>query len=76
VRELAEIAGTSGWSASVLFVLQRNDGRRIKAARRIDPRFADALEEAVQAGVQVLGRRCEVGLNQVELGEPVPVDVG
>lgn len=77
VRELAEIAGMVdddgvAWEAAILFVLQRDDGHRIEAARSIDPDFADALTEARAAGVRILGRRCRVTLERLELGEPVP----
>ncbi|MGM0670182.1 MAG: DNA/RNA nuclease SfsA [Gemmatimonadota bacterium] len=76
VRELAEIAGREGWEAAVLFVLQRSDAREIRAAHAIDPAFARALEEARKAGVRILGRRCQVFLDRVELGPPVPARVG
>lgn len=72
VEELAEVAGRDGWEAVVLFVLQRDDATRIRAAREIDPEFADALARARDAGVRVLGRRCRVGLEGVALGERVP----
>lgn len=72
VRELAEVACRDGWEAAVLFVLQRNDARRVVAAESIDPAFAAALAEAKGAGVRVLGRRCRVSLEGVTLGEPIP----
>lgn len=72
VRELAEVASRPRWHAAILFVLQRPDAYRIEAARSIDPVFADALAEARAAGVRVLGRRCRVTLNRIELAEPVP----
>lgn len=77
VRELAEVAGRIDddgvrWSAAILFVLQRPDAHRIEAARSIDPDFADALAEAKAAGVRVLGRRCRVTEDRLELGKPVP----
>ena len=74
VRELAETARREGWEAAILFVLQRNDAHRIEAARTIDPDFADALAEARGAGVRVLGRRCRVRPDRLELGEAVPAD--
>jgi sugar fermentation stimulation protein A len=76
VRELGEIASREGWEAAVLFVLQRPDAREIRAARSIDPGFAQALGEAREAGVSILGRRCHVFLDRVELGSRVPVAVG
>ncbi|MGK7311422.1 MAG: DNA/RNA nuclease SfsA [Candidatus Longimicrobiales bacterium M2_2A_002] len=77
VRELAEVAGRIddngvAWSAAILFVLQRDDARRIEAARSIDPDFADALAEAKAAGVRVFGRRCRVMKDRLELGDAVP----
>ena len=76
VRELAELAERDGWEAAILFVLQRSDGRKIRAARNIDPRFAEALDAAKEAGVRVLGRRCRVSRSGVELGEAVGAEVG
>ena len=76
VRELAEIAGEPDWEAAILFVLQRSDGRMIRAARSIDPDFADALEEAKAAGVRVLGRRCTVHRDKVVIGPQIPADTG
>jgi sugar fermentation stimulation protein A len=78
VRELGEVAGRidddgAVWHAAILFVLQRPDAHRVEAARSIDPAFADALAEARAAGVRVLGRRCRVTLERLELGDPVPV---
>ncbi len=73
VRELADLARRPDWAAAVLFVLQRDDGVRIEAARSIDPEFADALAEAQRAGVTVVGRRCQVRLDGISLGAPVPV---
>ncbi|MFP4623604.1 MAG: DNA/RNA nuclease SfsA [Gemmatimonadota bacterium] len=78
VRELAELAGTvdaegTRWEAAILFVLQRDDAHSIEAARTIDPAFADALAAARAAGVRVLGRRCRVTPDRLELGAPVPV---
>lgn len=72
VRELARLAAEPGWSAAILFVLQRPDASRILAAESIDPVFAAALQEAKQAGVRVLGRRCHVSLERLALGGPVP----
>jgi sugar fermentation stimulation protein A len=75
VRELAEIAGQPDWEAAVLFVLQRPDAREIRAAKRIDPKFSEALIKAEEAGVKVFGRRCCVYLDRVELQGAVPVSV-
>ena len=75
VRELAEIAARPGWEAAVLFVLQRPDAREIRAAEKIDSNFSEALVQAERSGVKILGRRCSVFLDRVELAEAVPVGV-
>jgi sugar fermentation stimulation protein A len=76
VRELAELTGREGWEAAVLFVLQRSDASEIRAARSIDPKFAEALMKAKEVGVRILGRRCRVYKDRVELGDPVPASAG
>ncbi|MFW6199430.1 MAG: DNA/RNA nuclease SfsA [Gemmatimonadota bacterium] len=76
VEELADLARRPGWDAAVLFVLQRDDARSIRAARNIDATFADALQKARDAGVRILGRRCHVSPRRVILGEPVPARSG
>lgn len=68
LRELTEIAGRDGWEAAVLFVAQREDVRAVTAAPDIDPAFTEALQRAREAGVRVLGRRCEVSRRGVALG--------
>lgn len=73
VRELAALAREGTMDTAVLFVLQRDDAGSVEAAGHIDPDFAEALGEAKQAGVRLLGRRCRVSLDRVELGAPVPV---
>jgi len=75
VRELAEIAREPEWEAGVLFVLQRSDARVIQTAQRIDSKFAEALAEGRRAGVRILGRRCHVLEDRVELGPAVPVEI-
>jgi sugar fermentation stimulation protein A len=76
VAELAEIPRRPDWEASVLFVLQRSDAREIRAAKAIDPKFASTLQHASDAGVRILGRRCRVLFDRLELGGAVPAGVG
>lgn len=76
VRELAALARQRGTAAAILFVAQRADVRGVCAARSIDPLFAETLAEARKAGVLVLARRCEVGLEAVRMAETLPVIEG
>ncbi len=75
LRELAAARG-EGLEAAVLFVVQRRDAKSVTAARAIDPKFADALAAARDAGVRLLGYRCRVTLEEAALTESVPVYVG
>ncbi len=77
-RHLEELVAAveEGHEAAVLFVLQRPDAERIVAARAIDPVFSETLARAEAAGVRVLGRRCRVGWEGIELGGPVPAGAG
>ncbi len=74
VRELASHVRSGAYRAAVLFVVQRPDVGKVVAARAIDPNFADALEEARAAGVQVLARRCRVSLDRIALDAPMLVE--
>jgi sugar fermentation stimulation protein A len=74
LRELAEAAQVEDQEAAVLFVAQRSDVHRVRAAPEIDPRFAEALADARGAGVRVLARRCDVTLERVMLDRPLPVE--
>lgn len=73
LEKLIEIAARPGWYGAVLFVVQRIDAEKVAAAGGIDPVFARALDEARAAGVRVFGRRCQVTLEELVLGIPVPV---
>jgi len=74
LRELAQVAKTPGLRAAALFLLQRSAPVDwIEAARDRDPDFADALEEAREAGVLILGRRSRLTLNRTSLGDAVDV---
>jgi sugar fermentation stimulation protein A len=73
VRELTA-AMREGLAATVLFVVQRRDAKSVTAARAIDPNFADALEEARESGVRLLGYRCEVTLEEARITESVDVE--
>ena len=73
LEELSELAGNASWEASLLFVVQRADARRVKAARELDPDFADALQHARASGVKISARRCSVDPLAIALLDPIPV---
>ena len=73
LNELAHLARTPGHHAGLVFVLQRDGGNRIEAARHRDPEFADALDSAAEAGVRIVGVRSNVTLTETTMGPTVPV---
>ena len=75
VMELTRLEAEN-WETAVLFVLQRDDATKIRAAAEIDPHFTRTLDEAEAAGVRVLGRRCRVDLEGISLGPPIPAAAG
>ncbi len=75
VRELAA-ACEAGLEAAVMFVVQRRGADSVTAARAIDPRFAEALSGACDAGVRLLAYRCRVTLREARITDSLPVLVG
>lgn len=73
LKQLIEIQSRPGWHTAVLFVVQRIDVEKVSAAHAIDPNFARALEEARASQVRVMAKRCQVTLEEIVLGNAVPV---
>lgn len=67
LRELAAMTRT-GDRAVVLFTVQREDCDSFSACRDIDPKFAAALDEAAEAGVEVLVHACEMATDAIRIG--------
>jgi sugar fermentation stimulation protein A len=66
LRELAAMV-TAGDRAVVLFTVQRDDCDRFSACRDIDPKFAQALDEAADAGVEVLVYACGMATDSIRI---------
>lgn len=76
LEHLIEVAARPGLGAALILVAQRSDVEAIEAAPEIDPAFAAALTRAAESGVRIIGRRCQLTLEEMMLGIPVPVRVG
>ncbi len=74
LQELSAIAQQPGWGATALFLVQRIDAEKVMAARHIDHAFAVALADAARAGVRLIARRCQLTLEEMALGNSIPVD--
>ena len=71
MRELAAMAA-AGDRAVVLWVIQRTDCERFRAAADKDPAFSAALDAAAEAGVEVLPYVCEISEDEIRLGRRIP----
>jgi sugar fermentation stimulation protein A len=70
LRELSAMT-LAGDRAVVLFTVQREDCEAFSACRDIDPKFATALDEAADAGVEVLIYGCEMSVERIGLSWPM-----
>lgn len=73
LRLLAE-AVAGGARAAVVWFVQRDDARRLRPFRAADPDFAEAVREALAAGVELHAYRCRVTPEAVTVLGPIPVE--
>lgn len=71
LRELQKLA-EGGVRAVLFYCVQHSGIETVEAARDIDPAYADALEAAVNAGVEVIAYRAKIGAGEIVLGEAIP----
>ena len=69
-RHLAELAVVArrGDRAVAFYLVQRSDCDRLVVAADIDPAYAQALDRAARAGVEVLAYRCDISATGIEIG--------
>ncbi len=74
-RHLRELIARveAGDRAVLLFHVGRSDVEAVAPAAHIDPEYAQTLREALEAGVEVVAYRCEVGGEGLVLGASLPV---
>ena len=65
----------AGDRAVLLYVVQRADCLRVKAADEIDPEYAKALREAARVGVEIHAVRARVRATEIRLERTLPVMV-
>ncbi len=73
LRELVAVK-ESGARAVMLFIVQRDDCRRFRAAADLDPAYAAALGDAAAAGVELLCYDCEVTTAEVVLRRALEIE--
>ncbi len=74
MEELIEAVG-KGFEGYVIFVIQMKGPERFMPNREAQPEFADALQRAKEAGVHILAYDCSVSADEIELCEPVEVEL-
>jgi sugar fermentation stimulation protein A len=67
------IHGLEHGRSAIFFLIQRSDVHRMRANSETDPEFAKNLSKAYKKGVEVYAYRSQITLNEVILGEKVPV---
>jgi len=73
LNELArEVA--AGRRAVMLYIIQREDGDRLRFAADIDPKYAAAFNLAHMAGVEAFALRCRISLKRIDAVDIVPVE--
>ena len=72
LRELAEMS-RQGHRAVMFFLIQRPDATRLGLARDIDPKYGEAFDAAVAAGVEALAYRCSLSTDAIVIDKKVKV---
>ena len=62
-----------GHRATTFYVVQREDAQRFSPAAHIDPAYAQALQRAHKAGVNIIAYGARVSPKEVYLDTPLPV---
>lgn len=70
LNELIDVV-KAGHRAAMLFVIPRSDGSGLRAAREIDPKYAEALKVAAENGVEIHAWQAEVSPEEIRLAKPV-----
>ncbi|MBU4433432.1 MAG: DNA/RNA nuclease SfsA [Alphaproteobacteria bacterium] len=72
-RHLQDLAAqvAVGDRAVALFVVQREDCTAFKACADLDPAFARGLDQAAEAGVEILIRACDVTTSGIRITRPL-----
>lgn len=74
-RHLAELAteARKGSRAVLMYVVQIGSARSVSLARDIDAAYKAAFDAALKEGVEALALLCNVSMEGIEIGPPIPV---
>jgi sugar fermentation stimulation protein A len=74
LHELAKLV-SNGDQASAVFITQRGDATSFRPCETIDPALADTLRQVQRQGVSIHAYRCNVGVDQIEIADEIPVEL-
>jgi sugar fermentation stimulation protein A len=74
LRTLMEVKA-KGIRAVMLYIIQRSDVEIFAPAIEIDPKYAELLKNAVNAGVEVIPMQAKVTPEKIELVKKLPFDI-
>jgi sugar fermentation stimulation protein A len=77
VKHLEELADMvrEGHRAVMIYLIQREDVRRLSFAKDIDPAYAAAFRKAQAAGVEAIAYRCRLSPEEIRLDRAVTLKV-
>jgi len=73
LSELSDMVA-GGARAVMLFIVQRSDCARFDLARDLDPKYGEAFDRALDAGVEALCYDCEITTSEIALRKPLPIE--
>lgn len=72
LRELSNMV-QEGHRAVMLYLIQRQDCNGFSIAKDIDPEYANAFQQAIAAGVEILGYDCHISTKNIVIGARKPI---
>lgn len=75
LRELRDVVAAGG-RAVMLYLVQREDCTGFRPAADIDPTYAKELTAAMRDGVEAICYTCRLTIEDITIGEPLPLAVG
>ena len=63
----------AGHRAVMVFLIQRNDARKLALARDIDANYGAAFDQALAAGVEAIAVRCRLSTQEISIDRRVPI---
>jgi sugar fermentation stimulation protein A len=57
----------------MVYLIQRNDAKRLALARDVDANYGAAFDAATAAGVEAIALRCRLSTEEIIIDKPVPI---